>query len=128
MDVGEFLPLHITGRPNFWRRDLGRDPAYQAYFGGVTPQGGAEDIGKKTQAEGGWDLLLPTYGERYAGSWVGRYVDLHLQMPEYGHTIHHEAKYYGHLPEIRSETGIVGSQEVVGSGGTVINRLMGGGR
>ena len=106
LDIQEFLPHHISGRTYLRCRDLGRDPVHQASAGGIPPQGGMEDIVKSTQAVGGQDLEVPPIGGIYAGIWVGRYGDLHIKAPEYGHAIHCDATYCGPLPGGGSESGI----------------------
>ena len=108
LEVGYFLSRHSAGRPDIQRRDLGFYPAHQEADGGFPPQGELEDIDQKTQASVEQDLRVPPVGGSYAGGWFGKYVDLNLQAPEYGHKIHFDATYSVPLPGGGLEARIAG--------------------
>ena len=109
-----------------WARDFICDPVYWAAVGGVSPQGGVVYLGQATQAVEVRDLVVPFIGGSYAGIWVGRDGYLHLQAPEFGHTIHRDMTYSGPLPGGGVEARNAGSQEVVGAGGAGLHRPMRG--
>ena len=46
--AGTFLPVHCTGIPAIWCRDMGPDPPYQEGTGGVSPPGLIADNGEAT--------------------------------------------------------------------------------
>ena len=56
-----------------------------------------------------------------AGGGIGDDVDLHIQIPEYGHTVHFETTYYQPFSGGGAEVGLAVPQEVVGKVGAVFH-------
>ena len=98
------------------------DPEYRAVSGGFPPQGGTANIGETNLVLGGKDLGIIIFEGSNTGGWFRRYVDLHLQAPEYDRAIPCNITYYGTLPVGRADAGIKGSQELLVSGGTGSHR------
>ena len=117
-DVGSLLPCNIAGCTNLKRRDLGCDQKHRAASGGIPPQGGTGDLRETAMSPRGWNLEINLTKGDYVVSRIGEYGDLHIQGPEYCHTINCDTNYSGPLIGGRAGADIASTYEMLGGGGT----------
>ena len=108
LDARSLLPRNSVGRPSFRHRYLGLYLVHWEATGWIPPQFGAAVISETFMAPGVQDLIISVGVGGYAGIRLGGYGYLHLQAPEYGHTIYCDANYSGNFPRGVREAGFVG--------------------